>query len=106
MHAKFEEAWTEREGVRKVVRGALAGGSALRALRKAYRNLREVIQAAEDRYLEVYACELEKFTKVGDVKGWYGHLKGRWKLQGEKIGSAQYIRGRGWKAPAETPRDP
>ena len=30
------------------------------------------MQAAEDGYLEVYACELE-----GDMKGWYGHLKGR-----------------------------
>ena len=71
--------------------GTLAGGSAFRALRKACRKLREIIQAAEDRYLEVYACELEEFIVVGDVRGWYGNLKGGWKLQGKKLGSAQYI---------------
>ena len=54
MHNYFEEAWTEREEARKAVHGTLAGGSALRALRKACRKLREIIQAAEDRYLEVY----------------------------------------------------
>ena len=32
------------------------------------------MQAAEDRYLEVYTCELEEFTLAGDVRGWYGHL--------------------------------
>ena len=36
---------------------------------------------------------LEELTKAGDMKGWYGHLKGGWRLQGKKIGSAQYIRG-------------
>ena len=40
----------------------------------------------------MYACELEMFTKAGDMKGWYGHLKGGWKLQGTRVGSAQYIR--------------
>ena len=54
--------------------------------------LREMIQAAEDRYLEVYACKLEEFIVAGDVRGWYGHLKGGWKLQGKKLGSAQHIR--------------
>ena len=92
MYDEFEEAWTEREEARKAVHGTLAGGSAFRALRKACRKLRETIQAAEDRYLEVYACELEKFIAAGDLSGWYGHLKGRWKLQGKKLGSAQYIR--------------
>ena len=75
-----------------MVLDALAGGSAFRALRKACRKLREVMQAAEDRYLEVYAYELEKFTLAGDMRGWYGHLKGGWKLQSKKAGSAQYIR--------------
>ena len=92
MHDEFEEAWTEREEARKAVHGTLAGGSAFRALRKACRKLRETMQAAEDRYLEVYACELEEFIVAGDVRGWYGHLKGGWKLQGKKLGSAQYIR--------------
>ena len=55
MHDEFEEAWTEREEARKAMHGTLAGGSAFRALRKACRNLRETIQAAEDRYLEMYA---------------------------------------------------
>ena len=58
------------------MRGTLAGGSAFRALRKAYRKLREVMQTAEGRYLEVYACELEEFTLAGDRGGWYGHLQG------------------------------
>ena len=92
MYAEFEEAWTEREGVRKAVLGTLSGGSAFRALRKACGKLREIMQAAEDRYLEVYACELEEFTLAGDMRGWYGHFKGWWKLQGKKVGSAQYIR--------------
>ena len=26
------------------------------------------------------------------LRGWYGHLKGGWKLQGKKLGNAQYIR--------------
>ena len=59
--------------------GTLAGGSAFRALRKACRKLRETLQAAEGRYLEVYNCELEEFIVAGDVRGWYGHLKGGWK---------------------------
>ena len=56
--------------------GALPGDSAFRTLRKACTKLKEVMQAAEDRYLEVYAGELEEFTLVEDTKGWYGHLKG------------------------------
>ena len=52
----------------------------------------EVMQAAEGRYLEVYVCELEEFTLAEDRRGEYGHLKGGWKLQGKKMGSAQYIR--------------
>ncbi|CAN0156320.1 unnamed protein product, partial [Ascophyllum nodosum] len=44
------------------------------------------------RYLEVYTCELEEFTLAGDMRGWYGHLKGGWKLQGKKVGSAQHIK--------------
>ena len=53
---------------------------------------REIIQTAEDGYLEVFACELEEFIATGNLRGWYGHLKGGWKLQGKKLGSAQYIR--------------
>ena len=75
MRDESEGAWTEREEARKAVHGTLAGGSAFRALRKACRKLREAMQAAEDRYLEVYACELEEFIVAGDVRGWYGHLK-------------------------------
>ena len=92
MHDEFEEAWTEREEARKAVHGTLAGGSAFRALRKACKKFGEIIQAAEDRYLEVFACELEEFIVAGDVRGWHGHLKGGWKLQGKKLRSAQYIR--------------
>ena len=54
----------------------LAGGSAFHALRKACRKLREIMQAADDRCLEVYACEREEFILAGDLRGWYGHLKG------------------------------
>ena len=91
-HAEFEEAWTEREEARKAVHGTFAGGSVFLPLRKACKKLREAIQAAGDRYLEVYACEIETFIVAGDVRGWYGHRKGGWKLQGKKIGSTQYIR--------------
>ena len=75
-HAEFDEAWREGEEPWKAVHGTLAGGSAFRALRKACRKLKETIQAAGDRYLEVYACEVETFIVAGDVRGWYGHLKG------------------------------
>ena len=92
MHADFEKTWTEREEARKGVHGTLAGGSTFRALLKACRKLREIMQAAEDRCLEVYARELEDFNLAGDMGGWYRHLKGGWKLQGKKVGSAQYIR--------------
>ena len=101
MHDEFEEAWTEREEARKAVHGTLAGGSAFRALRKACKKLRETMQAAEDRYLEVFACELEEFIVAGDVRGWYGHLKGGWIRQGKKLRSAQYDQGRERKAPTE-----
>ena len=92
MHDEFEEAWTEGEEARKAVHGILPGGSAFRALRNACKKLREIIQAAEDRYLEVFASDLEDFIVAGDLRGWYEHLKGGWKLQGKKLGSAQYIR--------------
>ena len=72
MHDEFEEAWTERGEARKALHGTLAGGSAFRALRKACRKLRETMQA--------------------DVRDWYVHLKGGYKLQGKTLGSAQYIR--------------
>ena len=75
MHDEFEEAWTERDEARKAVHGTLAGGSAFRALRKACKNLREIIQAAEDRYLGVFACELEEFIVAGDLRGWHGVSK-------------------------------
>ena len=92
MHDEFEEAWTEKEDARKAVHGTVAGGSAFRALRTACRKLRKTMQAAEGRYLEVYACELQEFIVAGDLRGWYGHLKRGWKLQDKKLGSAQYIR--------------
>ena len=92
IHAEFEEAWTEKEEARKAVHGTLAGGSAFRALQKACRKLREIMQAAEERYLEVCACELEELILAGDMRGWYEHLKRGWELQGKKVGSAQYIK--------------
>ena len=76
MHDEFKEVWTEREEARKAVHGTLAGGFVFRVLRKACKKLRENIQAAEDGYLEMYACELQKFIAAGDLRGWYGHLKG------------------------------
>ena len=80
MSAGYEEDWTEKEEVLAVVRGALAGGSAFRTLKKSCRNLTEIMQAAEDRYLQVYAGEFEKYNKAGDMKIWHGHLEGRWRL--------------------------
>ena len=97
MHDELEEAWTGREEARKAVHGTLADGSAFRALRKACRKLRESIQAAEDMYLEGYVCELEEFIVIGVLRGWYGHLEGGCKLQGKKLGNAQYIRGENGK---------
>ena len=69
MHDEFEEASTDREEARKALNGTLAGGSAFCALRKACRKHRETIQAADDRYLEVYACELEEFIAADDLRG-------------------------------------
>ena len=54
--------------------------------------VREIIHAVEDWYLEVYVCQLDEFLKAGDMKEWYGHLKGRWRLKGKEVGSRQYIR--------------
>ena len=92
VHDEFEGAWTERGEARKAVHGTLAGGSAFRALRKACKKLREIVQPAEDRYLEVFACELEEFIVAGDFRGWHGHLKGGRKLRGKELRNAQYIR--------------
>ena len=36
----------------------------------------DVIQAAEDMYVQEYAGEFEEFTKTGDMKGCYGQFKG------------------------------
>ena len=58
------------------MRGALTGGSAFCAWWKARRKLREVIQTAEDRYLRMYACRPEEFTKAGGIRDWYEHSKG------------------------------
>ena len=77
MHTELEEAWMEKEEAWTTVRGVLAGGSAFRALQKACRKLREVVQATDDRHLDVYAGELEEFTKAGDMRGWYAHLEQR-----------------------------
>ena len=74
------------------MRGALAVGSAFRAFRKACKKVREIIHAVEDWYLEVYVCQLDEFLKAGDMKEWYGHLKGGWRLKGKEVGSRQYIR--------------
>ena len=57
------------------MRGALVGGSVFYAWWKALK-LRVVIQTAEDRHLKMYACRFEEFTKAGDMRGWYEHLKG------------------------------
>ena len=65
----------EIEEARTVVRGALADGSAFCALGKTCRKFRQIIQAAEYSYQKVYACEPMEFTKAGDIKSWYGHLK-------------------------------
>ena len=69
MRAELEEFWMERGETRTVVRAASAGGPAFRTLRNARRRLSEVMQTAEDRYLEVYTGELEEFTKAGDMRG-------------------------------------
>ena len=84
IHDEFEEAWAEREEARKAVHGPLAGGSAFRVA-EGMQKLREIVQAAEGRYLEMFACELEEFIVAGDLRGWYGHLKGGWKLQSDKL---------------------
>ena len=46
------------------------------------------MQAAEHRYLEMYAGELEEFIKAGDIRGWYRHFKGGCRLRGSKLRSA------------------
>ena len=33
-------------------------------------------EEAEGRHLKMYVCRLEEFTKAGDMRGWYEHLKG------------------------------
>ena len=77
MRAELEKTWTEGEEARTTVRVTFVSGSAFRALRKVRRKLSGVMKTAEDRYLEVYADKLEEFTKAGDMKSWYSHVKGR-----------------------------
>ena len=92
VHAESEQAWTEREVARRAVHGILAGGSTFHALQKACSKLRKIMEAADNKYLEVPACELENFTLAWDMRGWCGHRKAGWKLQSKKVGSAKYIR--------------
>ena len=83
-----------------MVRGALADGSAFRALEKACRNFKEVMQAVEYRYQKVYAYEPMEFTKAGEIKSWYRHLKaGRGCMV--KAGKHAIHQGRRRKAPTE-----
>ena len=83
MRAKLESAWKDTEkGRTAAVCGILAGYSAFRTLRNARRKLRDMMQAAEDRCVEMYTGGFEQFTKAGDMRGWNGHLKGRWGLPG------------------------
>ena len=51
-----------------------------------------MIQVGVDRYLDVYARELEEHTRAGDMRGWYKHLKGGWRLSGRPLDGEQYIR--------------
>ena len=95
----------EIEEARTVVRGALAGGSAFRALGKTCGKLKGIMQAAEYSYQKVYAYEPMVFTKAGDIKSWYGHLKaGRGcRVKGGKRAVHQ---GRRREAPTEAQKDP
>ena len=69
MRAEFEAALAESENTRTAVHGALAGSSDFCALRKACRKLREGMQVAKNRHLELYARKLEELAKAGDMRG-------------------------------------
>ena len=91
----------EIEEARTVVRGALAGGSAFRALGKTCRKFKEIMQAVGYRYQTMYACEPMEITKAEDIKSWYGHLKAG---RGCKVkdGKRAVHQGRRRKAPTES----
>ena len=91
IRAEFDHAWMTREEARAAMRVGPKDGHAWKNLRKACRKSRDVIQAGMDSYLDVYARDLEGYIQAGDMRGWYGHLKGGWRLQGRKIESEQYI---------------
>ena len=90
---EFEQAWTERERARSTVQlSSSRDKPAWRSLRAACKRVKEVIQVGVDRYLDVYARELEEHTRAGDMRGWYRHLKGGWRLSGRPLDGEQYIR--------------
>ena len=65
---------------------------AWRSLRAACKRVKEVIQVGVDRYLDVYARELEEHTRAGDMRGWHRHLKGGWRLSGRPRDGEKYTR--------------
>ena len=101
IHAELKKARKEREEARTAMSGALADGSAFRALRKACRKLGEVMQASEDTYMEVYS---ERSPKLGTLEAGTGtskagerHRVRRWE--------ARSTSGTNTKAPTEARRD-
>ena len=90
---ELEQAWTERDRARSTVQlSSSRDQPARRSLRAACKRVKEVIQVGVDRYLDVYARELEEHTRAEDMRGWYRHLQGGWRLSGRPLNGAQYIR--------------
>ena len=62
-------------------------------IRRPPRSTQSRSSAASDVYKrQVYARELEEHTRAGDMRGWYRHLKGGWRLSGRPLDGEQYIR--------------
>lgn len=60
---------------------------AWRSLGAACKVVKDVIEVEVNRHIDVYAKELKVHTRVGDMSGWYRHLKGGWGLSGPHIES-------------------
>lgn len=73
IRAEFEETWNDREKEKDRERLTLGtewrGSFAWRILRAACTRLKEAIYAGSDRYLDVYAKELEEHSEVGKLMG-------------------------------------
>ena len=96
--AAFKVAWDAREDARRFM-CIERDKPAWKTLRTACANLRGVIDAGLHAYFEGYLGETERLLADNDQRGFYKHLKGTVRLDGQKARSEKSVHhGRGWYA--------